>query len=410
MTATYLHFLNGPLTHQSLLLPDGTLVIGRHNDSDVYFELDSSNEMFELHHVHGEVYMISDNEYTVDGNSPVSRDSSLPLNSIIQVGGCFFLLGPETITSYPTVTYSSSSEGERKKNSIAYMYTVVSSLIALALLILLFYIIFSHKVDEQTKENTIHDLIIKQQKEHLPDLRLTWNGDHQVDLSGYYKSREVLMPVITMMKRHNIRFNLRAYNDEDIKESVVYLARRQGFDKLIVQSGDKPGSVSLSGMIVADETWRVFLKDLQSVDGLKRWSLQNISMLKTADLLLVVKKLKLLSKVSIERDKQSFTITGVLTEEQKRDLSKEVLKLTGGEPDKIIFQNMNPVSPGESIFPSPVVSIGGGKNNEFVELLDGRRMQSGARLENNYEIIAIDPKSGIDLLGDDNLLHYNFSF
>jgi type III secretion protein D len=407
MRTLYLHFLNGPLKNQSLLLPKGELRCGQHDECDIHVPLEGKQSEFALSHRDEGVWLIDGIPCQTEGK--MVDEGSLPMDSPIEVGGCQFLLSASN-----TLTLSAPLPAlytQRKTLSLLRRYSHVIVTLVLGGLVLtvgLAYLLIS--ASEKTPQISIQERLTLQPIQALPNMALKWLSPKRVTLSGYYPEESVLRPLLQTLKKNGIRYQLQAFNQQDVLDSVRYLAVRRGYHDLMVSAGEQPGVVDISGAIIADETWRRFLRELKIINGLQRWEVKNLSLMNTSDLLTLVKNLGLLGRVSIERDKQKFTITGLLTEEQKSGLNQGLTRLTGGFQDKILFQNMAPANPSDSIFPNPVVSVGGNKDKPFVELLDGRRLQPGARLENNYEIVAIDTKYGIDLLGEDNLLHYTFNF
>jgi len=408
MISLYLHFLNGPLKHQALLFPEGKLICGQDEECDIHLILDGDSLSFELDKVEEEIFLASDISCYVGGQ--LSEVKQLPREKVIEVAGCQFLISERNKLDLPVVLptlYTAQIPTGRWGLSLR-----IAPLMLLVLIVSLAVGSLTHRGMHTGRENPEKNVRqwLEQQQDRLPGVKLAWQNANQVTLTGYYPGQVAINPVLRMLKKHAIRYQLQAFNEEDINDNVQYLAARFGYDTLSVTAGKNPGEVEIGGVIIADDTWRKFLRELKNIDGLQQWEIKNIALMNTKDLINLVKDLGLLGKVSIERDKQSFIITGQLEEEQRDALNKGLARLTGGYQDKIMFQNMDPVSPSDSIFPNPVVSVGGSKDKPFVELLDGRRLQPGARLENNHEIVSINAKNGIDLLVGDNLLHYTFNF
>lgn len=403
----YLHFLSGTLNGQSLRLPEGDVTCGPGEDCDIHLPLSEGSAGFTLQCTAGEVRLVGELPCLVDGE-PMDGDM-LPADCVLEVAGYRMMLSaladPVLPLSLPALT-ASSPAALRAHYPLRYLPGGLFLLLCTILALLL----FRSATPTESLPVITAQAAVAQVQQSLPALRLEWRSPRQVVLSGYYPNQETLQVLLRTMKRHAVHYQLQAFDEEALRDSVHYLAARFGYEDLTVSAGKQPGEVDIAGAIIADDIWRQFLRELGSIEGLTHWEIKNIALMNTADLLRLVKTQRLLGQVSIERDKQRYTITGQLNEQQKAALNAGIQRLTGGHQDNIVFQNMVPVSPSDRIFPSPVVSVGGSRDKPFVELQDGRRLQPGARLDNHYEIVAIDAKYGIDLLGEDNLLHYAFTF
>lgn len=403
----FIHFLNGPLRGQSLQLPKGELVCGTTAQSDITLPLDAGVEEFVLHHTDGIVEFHGPAICWVAGR--VTDEHVLPLEIPIDIGGCVF------VVSQSSVMTEAFTLPEREGSPVP-VPQLRTRRAGFAIGVLLFVLVASGVsigAWQQASPPPVNPVQQVQQwfsHQSYDDLKLMWSADNRVTIQGYYTGQQAIQPLLQRLRHYGIRYQLEAFSEEDLNDTLRYLAVQAGYDNLKISRGNSAGSVNISGAIIADDSWRQFLHALQDVDGLKKWQIESLSLMNTRELLALVKEQKLLGLVSIERHKQLFTITGLLNEQQRAALNKGIDTLTGGQQGHIVFQNMVPASPSDSVFPSPVVSVGGNKAKPFIELADGRRLQPGAKLDNGYEIVAIDAARGIDLLGDDQLLHYTFSF
>ncbi|MRT05900.1 type III secretion system inner membrane ring subunit SctD [Ewingella americana] len=403
----YIHFLNGPLQRQCLMLPEGSLICGMSPESDIIFPLEGSIEQFILAVGDGLVELVSEAPCQVAGKK--SAVSLLPHDTLVDIAGCEFVLSlSESTPDLPSTALVQLAPIAGRAVTLS---PGLLGFIGMVLMVIVVSVLWLKKPD--TSATSLQDIQQWSKQElavNLRDLHLNWRSDGQVTLSGYYADQKMIQPLLQQLKHYGVPYQQMAFNEEDLRDALTDLAAQNGFEDLKISRGLNPGSVEISGAIIADNNWRQFLDGLQEIEGLNSWHVQNLTMMNTSELLKLVKQLNLLGLVSIERHKQIYTITGLLNASQRDALNKGIEDLTGGVKGRIYFQNMSPASPSDSVFPQPVTSVGGSKNKPFIELADGQRLQPGARLANNYEVVAIDAKRGIDLLGEDQLLHYTFNF
>lgn len=402
----FIHFLNGPLQRQSLQLPEGDLVCGTSPEADIIISLNDDVPQFVLTCNGNAVYRADDLPCQIEGQ--LSSERLIPEGAPVEIAGCRFFVSDMASPVWPSDRAPAKENGKvRGYRRIALGAGVGLTLIAA--LILLFYGLLK---PQPTQINPVEQvkLWLNEHRSDFTDLDVIWRPDGKVELKGYYPSYEAIQPLLQRLKYYSVDYHLQAFSEADLHDAVNYLASLSGYTDLQIKRGEKPGSIDISGSIIADNTWRRFLNALQDLEGLESWEVNNLTLMNTQELLTLVKSLKLLGMVSIERHKQVFTITGLLNEDQKKALNNAIEKLAGINSGRILFQNMAPASPSDAVFSTPVISVGGSKTKPFIELSDGSRLQPGAKLNNNYEIVAIDATRGIDLLGDDQLLHYTFNF
>lgn len=402
----FIHFLNGPLQRQSLQLPEGDIVCGTSSEADIIVALNDEIPQFVLTCNGNAVHRADDLPCQIGGD--FSSERLLPEGIPVEIAGCRFFISNQASPVWPCERTSKTQDvnlsGRRK--------AIINGMIIAIIITVLVIICYSQLKPQSTPVDPVRQvqLWLNEHQNEFSDLDVIWRPDGKVELKGYYPSQQVIQPLLLRLQYFGIGYRLLAFSEADLHEAVNYLASLSGYTDLQINRGDKAGSIDISGAIIADNTWRHFLNTLQDLDGLQGWKVNNLTMMNTQELLSLVKKLDLLGMVSIERHKQVFTITGQLNEAQKAALNDAIEKLSGGNTGRISFQNMAPASPSDAVFPTPVVSVGGSKDKPFIELSDGSRLQPGAKLNNNYEIVAIDASRGIDLLGEDQLLHYTFNF
>lgn len=402
----FIHFLNGPLQRQSLLLPEGDIICGTSSDADFIVPLTNEIPRFVLTRK-GKILYRAD-EMPCQMNGQILTEQGLPSGVPAEIAGCRFFYSDQASPVWPDDR--ASEKKDVKAVSGRSFITVAMFLYLLMVALAAFFLTAMKPQTVQVDAVSQIQLWLESNQKALTDLNVTWGPDGKAELRGYYPNQQTIKPLLQRLKYFGISYQLLAFSETDLHEAVSYLASLVGYSDLRISRGTTAGSVDISGAIIADNTWRTFLHSLQELEGLKRWEIKNLTVMNTQELLSLVKELKLLGMVSIERHKQVFTITGLLSEKQRVALNDAIKKLTGGNTERISFQNMAPANASDALFPTPVVSVGGSKAKPFIELADGSRLQPGAKLANNYEIVAIDASRGIDLLGNDQLLHYTFNF
>lgn len=404
-----LKLLNGPMQGRSLRLPAGELTIGV-GDTDLQLPLEEDVSRVTLRIADdGEVQLSESIPCWIEGRQ--RQNDRLPTGKIIDLAGVVFVLLPEGESFIPRRIPERLAPGRWRLSHLQRRVVVcVALLVAVVLGGTAFYW-WQHQESETEKMGRLgvqRWLAEQHRREELKTLGFEWLQDGTLRIYGQCRRQLPLTEVLQQLRIAGVFWRLETQCQDQLLDEVRQLLEQNGYQDVEVSDGHYPGEVRICGEIHADARWREVVKQLAEMDGLKRWSVSERSANQGRGLLEAIRQADLLGLVSLEKQGQRLIISGLLNPEQRKKLIA-ALKPFQLEP---IFQQISPRSTADShqLFPQPVVSIGGNRRNPWLVLADGRRLQVGAMLNNEYEIVHIDPASGIDLFRRGSLLHLPSAF
>jgi type III secretion protein D len=406
-------FLTGPLRGHHFVLAQGHTFFGDEN-ADVLLPLDTDAGNITLNVSHSGVYYLGTEPCWVGGES--FGQTALPLNKVIDICGMIFIISSsnENVPDVDKVKLPGrKSSSQVIKRTPQWRF----SMLMLSFLLISLLAGISYSFVHQETEIELVDRIGVQQwlsqqvtLEQNSQLVFQWLPDGVLKIDGHCSLTRELNNISAVLRANNVFYQLSASCDDQIINNIHYLLNRHGFKNIGMEFSKKTGAVKFIGDIKSDEHWRSFIKDLESAIEIKHWEVVRNSRREMHDLLKDIKAENLIGKISIERMQEKNIITGQISSQQKAALTRILKSDNTIANENLIFQSMPPQSASADIFPEPVVSIGGVKERGYIELSDGRRLQIGAMLLRDYEIVAIDSQLGIDVMNRENLLHYTPDF
>lgn len=403
--ALNLKFLNGPMQGYGLDLPDGKVTLG---DGDVDIQAIFDNGMLKVAIDINEnsVVILDDVDCWVDGWPYYEKQ--LPLEKIINLSGVIFiLLADENHFDISVITEKQIRARHRiskLKQNIIIAFSMVSIVSLIGILI--GFDVFSNDENKETYQLSIVKRL-KEQKNNisLESLKFEWSKEQILRISGKCKKQEDLDSLLIYLKGKGIYWSLETQCQDKLLENIEDLLIQEGYQQIKVSNGEKLGEIIIRGNIKADKRWERVVRQLTEYLELTSWSVENRK-IDTIDVITSIRKLGLLGKITIYKQEGKWVISGLLTKKQQNSIKEELGFIFESNEKDIIFQNISISNfSGKGIFPQPITSIGGSKRNSYVILLDGRRLQVGAILNNDFEIVNIDPINGVDVYKEGQLLH-----
>ncbi|MCT4700507.1 type III secretion system inner membrane ring subunit SctD [Enterobacteriaceae bacterium H20N1] len=403
-----LKLLNGPMQGRSLRLPEGGITIGL-GDTDLQLPLEGEFSRVTLR-VTAEacVQLLEPAPCWVEGRK--LQDRRLPPGKIIDLAGVAFVLltEGETFTSrrIPERLVPGRWQFTRMQRRIATGVGLV--LLMLASGIAFYY--WQHQESEAEKVSRLgvqRWLVEQHRRDDLKRLGFEWLQDGTLRVYGQCPRQQVLTEVLQQLRIAGVFWRLETQCQDQLLDEIRQLLEQSGYRDVEVIDGRYPGEARICGDIQADARWQKVVKQLAEMEGLKRWDVSGRSATQGRGLLEAVRKAGALGQISLEKQGHRLIISGLLSAEQHTKLADAL------RPFRLetIFQQIPPRGTADStLFPQPVVSIGGNRRNAWLVLADGRRLQVGTTLNNEYEIVHIDPASGIDLFRRGSLLHLPMTF
>ncbi|KML17792.1 hypothetical protein VL10_24170 [Leclercia adecarboxylata] len=403
-----LKLLNGPMAGRSLRLPAGDLSVGV-GDVDLQLALEGEITRVTLRvSPQGEVSLCDPVPCWIEGRR--LQDERLPTGKIIDLAGLAFVLLAEGETFTERRIPERLPPGRWR---LSRLQRRIAAGIVLAILLCAAAIAFyweHHRESETDKVARLgiqRWLAVQHRQDSVKTLGFEWLQDGTVRIYGQCRWQKSLTGILEQLYAAGVFWRLETQCQDQLLEQVSALLEQSGYQDTEVTNGRYLGEVEISGDIQADEHWRSVVQQLASMEGLKRWSVRGHSSSQGRGLLEAVRKAGLMGLVNVEKQGQRLIVSGQLSAVQRKKLADGLVSLR----QEIIFQQIPPQGMGnEQVFPQPLVSIGGNRKNPWLVLADGRRLQVGAVLSNEYEIVNIDPSTGIDLFRRGTLLHLPMTF
>ncbi|MGG4608858.1 type III secretion system inner membrane ring subunit SctD [Providencia sp. Me31A] len=401
----HLKFLNGPMKGYGLDLPEGKVTLGK-GDVDIQAVFDNGTQTIELDVNESHVVILSDANCWVDGWP--YNEKQLPLDKVINLAGfAFILLTDESHFDINNISEKQIRARRRlsklKKNIIT-IFSVIS--VALVIVGIIRIDIFSGAENKNLSPFEIINRLKKGQSNiSLSSLEFGWSKEKILRISGKCRKQEDLERLLMYLKGEGIYWSLETQCQDKLRENIEDLLIQEGYQQIKVSDGEKIGEVIIRGNIKADKHWERVVRQLMEYSELTRWSVENKKM-DRLEVINALRKLGLLGKITIYKQEDKWVVSGLLTPKQQNSIKEELEAIFESNEKDIIFQNISISNfSRDGIFPQPITSIGGNKRNSYVILLDGRRLQVGSRLNNDFEIVNIDPLNGIDVYKEGQLLH-----
>ncbi len=401
----HLKFLNGPMQGYGLDLPEGKVTLGE-GDVDIQAIFDNGTQKIELDVNESHVVILSDADCWVEGWP--YNEKQLPLYKVINLAGFVFIL----LIDESHFDINNISEKQiRARHRLSKLKQNIITIFSVILMVVLVVIIISVGIFSGTENKNSSPLEIinslKRQENNisLSSLEFDWSKEKILRISGKCRKQEDLESLLMHLKGKGIYWSLETQCQDKLRENIEDLLIQEGYQQIKVSDGEKIGEVIIRGNIKADKRWERVVRQLTEYSELTRWSVENRK-IDTLEVIKAIRKLGLLGKITIYKQEDKWVISGLLTPKQQNSIKEDLGFIFESNEKDIIFQNISISNfSGKGIFPQPITSIGGSKRNSYVILLDGRRLQVGAILNNDFEIVNIDPINGIDVYKEGQLLH-----
>ncbi|HEY3591034.1 MAG TPA: type III secretion system inner membrane ring subunit SctD [Buttiauxella sp.] len=403
-------FLNGPMQGRDLTLPAGELTLGI-GDVDLQAVFDNDISRIVLHVNEQSVTLDDRVACWVEGR--VFTGGMLPTGKIIDLAGQGIVLLNEgdSFTSRRIPERLAAGRWRLSRTQIR----IISAVLGTALLVTGGSVLYlwqrQETVDQLVDRLGVQRWLIQQHKTPaLRTLGFEWRADGTVRIYGECLQQQALDSVLQILRNKGVFWRLETRCQDRLLDDVRDLLAEHGYLHVEVSNGSWPGEVRIRGNIRADDRWQQVVRQFAELPGLKRWSVSG-SVAGRTQWLMVVREAGLMGRLSMERQNDHLIVSGLLNAAEQQRLKRGLKTLIEQERLTLIFQLIPPRGArGSDIFPRPLASIGGGKDNPWLELTDGRRLQVGAALNEGFEIAGIVPGRGVDVYRDGQLLHISSSF
>lgn len=399
MNCTYkLKWLNGPLSGRELAIPDGELHLGGEG-SDVDLRLEKGAAAVLLIDDTA-VKLISDTPTWVDGRQ-WSLEQPLPTESVIDIAGQAFVIGlfdAELAVRGVPERLDSVRQGHSR-------WTIYCGVVLLISALLVGTLMFFRSVSTEVSSDLDDWLAALLDDQELSGLAVQRDKDGNVSLKGRCNSSIS----VEGLKLRLIGKGLNLYDEsvcvDTLLANVKTILTLNGYRDVVVKSGDLPYQVVIFGNIVADPVWQRTSMQLRGIQALEGWTVVNDQAHLFKNLLDRLVTRNLLQGLSI---KVEGSILGVSGQLDPRRLVKvqQVLDEFNHEGTPRLFASFQNI-PGAALLsgylPSVIVSVGGNKDQPYIQLANGMRLQRGSVLQSGYLVYALS-RSAIVLLKEQDLI------
>lgn len=409
--ALILKLLNGPMLGRTLKLPSGPLTLGV-GDVDLQVAFDNGLSTVTLHVNDDNVSLQSYADCWVEGRS--FTGDVLPVGKVIDLSGQGMMLLnerdafefyriPDRLTKGP---WKVMPHLQRR-----IVGAVLTGVILISSCTALWWWQYKKTVSDVIDSVGIYQWLAQQHSStELRELGFEWLQDGSVRIYGECMRQQALNNVLQILRSKGVYWRLETRCQDQLLNDVRDLLAENGYQSVEVGMGKLPGEVRIRGDIRADEHWNRVIKQFSDVPDLNRWSVSGRQS-GHKKWISAVSNTGLMGKVSMEWQERNLIISGLLTQADQQRLQTKLLPLLKDDGLTLIFQIIpHRKVDDNSIFPLPIVSIGGNKRDAYLTFTDGRRLQVGASLNQGFQIVNIDPQSGIDVYRDGQLLHIETPF
>lgn len=225
-------------------------------------------------------------------------------------------------------------------------------------------------------------------------------------LSGLCPDTTALTPYLNTLTDAGITYQNQVVCEDELRRSVVYILRGNGYRYAHVTSGQEPGSVIIAGNISDDSRWASVGRQLDQLSGLKSWTVHNDVDATIASLIDALRQPNLFKQLSVTYQGDVLTVTGQIPEEREFQL-RQVLERWRQERQnsiRVVYQNIPASKLEGGLFPAQVVSLSGSQDAAFLKLANGMRIQAGSALPSGYTVTKLD-QDGIELRKEGQWVH-----
>ena len=331
--------LNGSLKGRELRLPEGEFSIGS-KDSDLAVLLEN-----DLH----STLLISAEEIQIKGDSiPLwyrgekqVNPSPIPPMTVIDLAGFCFLIGVEeqqlSLEDVPKRKKASKKRVRRNWSAIALL-----SLSLLFTCALIYFAWLAYSAPKQAPFNPKAWLQKQTNQEEYRYLDFSWSDGQILTISGYCSDSRSYQKLLGKLGSFGMHYNNEAICQDSIIHNVYFVLQQNGYSHVAVHSGDKPGTIIISGDIYADKLWERVSRVIAQVRGLKSWEVKSEKDKGMENLVDELKANHLLEQLSISRHGNTTTITGHLSAEKESKLKQILDNYSKHDSSnrRVIYQNI----------------------------------------------------------------------
>ncbi|WP_108651914.1 type III secretion system inner membrane ring subunit SctD [Dongshaea marina] len=397
-----LKIINGPLRGRELKLPEGEISIGS-DDSDIAVALEGDQSATLQVNEQGVRLAETGVPLWFDGIPQQESDEFIP-GSVIDLAGLCFVVGRSdqelNIEEIPSRRVTRTP----RIGSRIYPYAFgLFLLLSGGILYLGWRGLEKPAVPEFNPKAWVAE---QSEKPAYKALKLFWTNDGLLTVRGYCQDGSAYQDLLDKLVMLGIHYRNQAVCQQDIVNNVAFILQQNGYSHVSVLSGNKLGTVIISGAIYADKQWEKVSQTISRVRGLKSWEVKSQHDDGLRLLVEMLRSKNLLGKLSVSRSGTMIVITGTLDNDAERVLKEALDQFAIEHPNvlRIIYQNIPIGKSMLGLLPAPIISFGGNNHSPYLILNNGMRVQEGTRLPSGYEVSELG-ESGIELTKDGQLLH-----
>lgn len=389
-----IEFLNGHLQGRILRAPVGILTIGG-EDADISIDLDGPEKTLEI------IFDEDDNvNYggitTCRVNGKKRKIDAIPKNEVITIAGLAFLISDEGAP--PT-------DKKVAKNQKLYL---LGAYLSVFFVLCIFAIRILMPSGDIEPTESLQDWLVKQHNHpELRELGVTVRPDKTFYIYGHCSNQSLLESFLVQLKERNINYYLDTQCQDSVIEQVRYILDENAYKNVKITNGQFLGDIVLKGDVRSDDKWQRIVKELSSIQGLDKWSVTRGNRKHQSDALLSAsKRANILGSVSISKKGKQLIVSGEIDELQKESFEDEIEDYIAINELTLIYQDIpNNNLKISSFFNKQLVSIGGNIRKPYILLSDGTKLETGAKINDGYEIVKITSDDGLDIYKDGSLIH-----
>lgn len=419
-----LKFLNGILKDQEVPIPNGTLSLG--TEGEIFVKFEKSETQFSLEVSEKGVLLSSFKDVWINGapglsweNFSENSEKILPLGVVLDLDGIgLVILNSETVSQEEFIipvrkaaSHDQRSLFNRLNKKFLSAFLIVACLGGVAYAGRSFYRLNHPVVTRDVMEEARDWIEEHRQSSTYQELAFSIQSNGEIVISGACFQASELSPLLEELKTKGWAVqNLVICNDELCK-NVSYILSLFGFEQAVVTSGSELGTVDIAGAIKGGVKWQKVEKMLVTLPGLKRWSVLDNASEQAKILADLIGEQNFQAPLDVLQKKNKILLTGKLNLDEEKRLKDLLQGLEEKFPtNEYIYQNIDSQSEEVSIWPSPLMAVGGNETTPFLELQNGQRLQIGSRLPSGYQIIDINLHSGIRLLMEGKIINVPIDF
>ncbi|KVX92760.1 type III secretion system inner membrane ring subunit SctD [Burkholderia ubonensis] len=393
-----LRWLNGPLAGHTFVLPDGPVRIGG-SDADIALVLE--NDVSAVLNVNADGVTVSpDVSLWVAG---VRWDAAVPLpeQEVVDLAGLAFIVGgiddPLPMVPIPTrhAPRTRRVTGTQATGALALAGVLSAALLAFCL----------RAPAPAAKPNLDEWLAAQLRTPILRGLHAVRDADGTVRLSGYCATSKAVEQLRGQLRARGLHVRDTSQCADTLRSNVKDVLMLNGYRDIDVRSLDVRGSVEIRGAIVADQSWRRTVAQLQAIPGLRAWHVINDRPQWFEQLLERLLNADALDGISVSLAGRTLMVSGKVDDEQTIALKAAIEAFNRESTDGFaaVYDAIPVVDASQSLLPAPVVSVGGHADSVYVVLANGMRLQVGGILPSGYVIVRLSRRA-ISLRNGENLI------